>query len=48
MASGFETWGKEIGKALRALPPRGGQGHAPWKILKFYICRDVFSKILKL
>ena len=42
------TPGKRIGKARRALTPRGVRGMLPWKSLKFYSRRDVFSCILKL
>ena len=42
------TPGQRIGKAQRALTPRGSGGMLPRKILKFYGRRDVFSCILKL
>ena len=42
------TPGQRIGKARRALPPRGSGSMFPRKSLKFYSRRDVFSCILKL
>ena len=42
------TPGQRIGKARRALTPRGSRGMLPLKILKFCGCRGVFSCILKL